>query len=454
MALKKSTVAFYGLTDLPVSMSIFPVVVFIPKYYTSDLGVDLVLAANIIFWARIVDVITDPLAGYLCDRTDTRWGRRRPWIVAAAPVMMVAVYQLFFPSDGAGAMHLAIWMLVLGVGTTMMLIPYYAWAAELSPDYDERSRITGVRSFMGVIGSFLAQAIPILVGLIWAVSGSESVLQTVGYTMLIVMPICVFLTVTQVPESRDYQSSSTPLLKGLRLMLDNGPFLRLICAFGMSSTALAMTTPLYIFFISFVLGAEDKAIYMLFFFYTANLAGVPFWVWLSERIGKHRAYIGCFTIIGFAHPAYLLLGPGDFWWMLPITLTTGFAAGGFAALPNSMKADVIDLDHLKSGENRTALFFATWSFTYKMAASFGVWLALSGLAWFSFNPDPANLNTPEQLFGLRFLFALAPSFFYFASCVLTRCSRYSGSESASVRGTGNNNGRRTDSHDEPFLTEV
>ena len=416
MALKRSTLVYYGLTELPIMMSIFPVLVFIPKFYTSDLGVPLALASTIILAVRIFDVITDPLCGYLCDRTHTRWGRRRPWIVAAAPIIMLAVYKLFLPPDDAGAFYLGLWMLVMGIGTTMMIIPYYAWAAELSTDYNERSRITGVRSFMGVAGNFLAQLIPLLALWIWGIGGSGNVLTIVGVTMLIVMPMCVLLTVSMVGETDNYESSSVPLLDGIRLMLENGPFLRLIIAFGIASTALSMTTPLYLFFISFVLHAEDKAPYMLACFYTANLCSVPFWVWLSERIGKHRAYIGSFAIIGLAHPFYLLLGEGDFWWMLPITLTTGFAAGGFHALPNSMKADVIDVDHLKSGENRAGMFFATWSFTYKLAASFGTWLALAGLGWFSFDPSPDNLNSPDQLFGLRFLFALAPSVFYFGAC--------------------------------------
>ena len=309
-------------------------------------------------------------------------------------------------------------MTVLSLGTTMMLIPYYAWAAELSPHYHERSRITGVRSALGVVGSFLAQFIPVLALLFWGIGGSESVLKIVGVTMLIVMPLCVVLTLSNVDEQRNYEDSVTPFWKGLKLMGENGPFVRLILAFGVANGALAMTTPLYIFFISFVLDAEEKAVYMLAFFYLANLSGVPFWVWLSGQIGKHRAYIGCFATIACAHPFYLLLGEGDFWWMLPITLTTGFAAGGFAALPNSMKADVIDYDHLQSGENRAGLFFATWSFTAKMAMSVGAWLALAGLAWFNFNPDPAQVNSPEQLFGLRFLFALAPSLFYLTACAI------------------------------------
>ena len=414
-ALSRRTLFFYGLTDLPVNMALFPVMVFLPKFYTSEMGVPLVLAANIILLVRIFDVFTDPVMGYISDRTHTRWGRRRPWVALATPILMLCIYMLFLPPAGAGVGHMALWMALLAVGTTMLIIPYYAWAAELSPDYDERSRITGWRSMMGVVGSLAAQLLPAVALLAFGMGGSRAVLTLVGIAMVILMPICTLLTITQVQETRNYVSSATPLVKGLKLMLDNGPFKRLIFAFMIGSLGLSITTPLYIFFIAFVLHAEDQAIFMLTFFYAANFFAVPVWVWLSARIGKHIAYVASFALIACAHPFYLLLGDGDFWWMLPITITTGFAAGGFAALPNSMKADVIDLDTLKSGENRAAMFFSTWSFTQKMAGSLGGWLALTGLAWVGFHAAPGMHNGPDELLGLRLLFALVPSAFYLAA---------------------------------------
>lgn len=418
MALTRRTLFYYGLADLPVSMSLFPVIVFLPKFYTSDMAVPLALAGTIMLAVRISDVVTDPFFGYITDRFPTPWGRRRFWIALATPIMMLAIYRLFLPPEGAGAWHMGVWMFVLSISTTMMLIPYYAWAAELSPDYNERSRITGVRSMMGVVGSLSAQLAPAVALLFFGIGGSSAVLEIVGITMLVIMPICIYFTVTRVPEPTEYITAATPILDGLKLMVSNKPFLRLIIAFMVSSTALSITTPLYLFFITYVLHEEEKAIYMLTFFYLSNLSAVPFWVWLSTKMGKHRAYIGSFALIGLAHPFYIFLGTGDFWYMLPITLVTGFAAGGFAALPNSMKADVIDLDTLKSGENRAALFFSTYSFTAKLSGSLGGSLGLFGLAFIGFNSVNPELNSPEQLFGLKFLFAMFPSIFYLSACAI------------------------------------
>ena len=220
------------------------------------------------------------------------------------------------------------------------------------------------------------------------------------------------------PESKDYIQSNISPIKGFKIMLENSPFKRLIMAFMFGGIAFSITIPLYLFFITYVLKAEEMAIFMLTFFYLTNIIAVPFWVWLSKQIGKHKAYMCSFAMIAFAHPFYLLLGEGDFWWMLPITITTGFAAGGFAALPNSMKADVIDLDTVKSGENRSGLFFSSWSLTSKLAGSIGTWLALTALSWISFNTGFDADNSPSQLFGLKFLFSTLPSFFFLTAILI------------------------------------
>ena len=417
--LKNSTLFYYALADMPVMMSIFPVIVFIPRFYASDVGVPLALVGTFILITRIIDVFTDPLMGYVSDHTRSRFGRRKPWVFLAMPIMMVAIYHLFMPPETAGGFYMFVWMTVLGLGTTMMLIPYYAWGAGLTTDYYDRSRVTGFRAGAGVVGQLTAQPVPAIALLVWGIGGSATVLELVWITMLLIMPICVTLTVWKTPEPEHAIRSVVPLMAGLKVMVTNGPFLRLVVAFMIGQIGLNITTPLYIFFVADVLGAEDQSILMLSLFYITNLSSIPFWVWLAGKIGKHRAYIGAFLLIACAHPFYMLLGPGDFWWMAPVTIATGFAAGGFSqVLPNSMKADVIDLDTLRSGENRAGLFFSAWSFAQKATASIGASIAMFGLAWWGFNAEPGAVNGSEELFGLRFLFSTFPSLFFISGALM------------------------------------
>ena len=417
--LKKSTLFYYSLADMPVAMALFPVMVFIPRYYSHDLGIPLATLGAVMLVQRILDLFTDPLMGYVSDHTRSRWGRRRPWVAASAPLLMLSIYRLFMPPEGAGVAHLFGWGMLLSVGITMMIIPYYAWGAELSSDYHERTRVVGARAMMGVLGSLVAQAAPAAALFFFAIGGSSAVLKIVGTTMLVLMPICVLGTVTQTPEPTVEVRGAVSVMDGLRLMVRNKPFLQLVIAFMIGSIGLNITTPLYIFYVSDVLGAENQSIYMLSFFYITNLVAVPFWVWLSRRIGKHRAYIASFFLIACAHPFYLLLGEGDFWWMLPITIATGFAAGGFSQLlPNSMKADVIDLDELASGESRAALFFSAWSFAQKATASLGGVIAIFGLSLIGFDATLGSKNGPSEMFGLRFLFSTFPSIFFLSGALI------------------------------------
>ena len=423
----------YGLTDMPLHFALTPVLIYVPKYYAAELGVSLALIGTILLIARISDVFTDPLIGYWSDRTRTRWGRRKPWIVAGMPLLTVSFYMLFLPPDDPAVLAeyvsfvslenlftLYLFVGIMGVymAMTMILIPYYSWASELSPDYRERSRITGWRSAIGVVGNLAAQGVPIF--FLWAFDygGDKAIMTILGVMMVITLPLGTYLTVTQVPETQDYEDSRTSLRDGLRLMWRNGPFKRLVTALMIGMTAFNITTPLYSFYVGFVLGAPEMMVVMLFFFYACNIAGVPFWVWLSNCIGKHKAYSASFITIGLVNPLYIFHGWGDFWWMIPITIVSGFAAGAFASLPNSMKADVIDLDEMMSGDNRAASFFATWSFTSKMAAALGSSVSMYLLALIGFDPELGTDNAYEHMLGLRLLFTMLPSLFFFWAAVI------------------------------------
>jgi Na+/melibiose symporter-like transporter len=407
----------YSAAELPMSMASTPVSLFIPAFYTQDLGLGMVAVGGILMLSRFWDVVTDPVIGYFSDRTRSRIGRRKPWIIASVPIVMVAIYNLFFPPEDADQIFLLIWIMVLWFGWTLFNIPYFAWGAELSPVYTERTRITGWRTTAGLFGTLLAIAIPAVSQELFGWGGrSGEMIFMIGIGALCLMPLLIAPAVVLVPEKSDFVPAQMNILSGLKIMWANGPFRRLLFAFVFSSLAVALSAPLFVLFISHVIEDPTAAPRVVLGYYAGNLLGIPFWVWLAQRTDKHITWLFSITLMGLMFPQFLWLGPGDTLLAAFFLFVVGLGGGNMAVVPTSMKADVIDLDGLESGEDRAGLFFAAWSTATKMVGALGVGISLPALALLGF--DPTIVNAPEELFSLRAWFALVPVLFYLLSAYL------------------------------------
>ena len=122
--------AAYSVVSLPMAAMGMPIAVYLPRFYSEGLGLSLITVGMIFTLARIWDVITDPAMGYLIDRVETRWGRRKHWIALAVPMLVIAVYQVFVPNpDNVSEAYLLFWLILLYLGYTMMAISHQSWGA-------------------------------------------------------------------------------------------------------------------------------------------------------------------------------------------------------------------------------------------------------------------------------------------------------------------------------------
>ena len=417
--MNRSRMLAYGLAEFPMAMAAIPMAIFIPALYTRDLGLSLGAVGTILILARWTDVLTDPLIGFLSDRTRSRWGRRRPWILVGAPVLLTAVVALFVPPDDVTAGYFAAWTITLWLGWTLVGIPYYAWGAELSSNYHERTRIATWRTLCGVAGTLTTIAAPLVSAQLLGYGAALDESLTIVAAAAVTVAVAGFaLLLTRVPEPPPRQSQRVPVMEGFRLMWRNGPFKRLMIAFVLGGIGPAMAAPLYIFFVNHVIQYDLAGSVILLVFYAGNLLGVALWGALAHRIGKRRAWMVGMSLMIFSQPGYLLLGPGDLAAMMGILFVGGLSAGSFVALPSAMKADVIDIDRLQSGEDRTGLFFSSWSLAQKAIVAWATGFALLILEFAGF--QAAGDNGPAQIWALKIAFAGIPTLCYAAAVLVIR----------------------------------
>ncbi|MDG1115114.1 MAG: MFS transporter, partial [Pseudomonadales bacterium] len=259
-ALNKRTIYFHGCIGLPLAVIGYPLSIWIPAHYSGGLGLSLAAVGTILMLARFTDVITDPLMGELSDRWQTRFGRRKPWVVVGAPLMMLGVYKLFIPPEGIGMLYFLFWLTLFFLGSTIIALPHRAWGAELSPDYHQRSRVTAARELFVLAGLMVAAAVPMIIEVMADRGGSVSqvfgalwhdatsaftgeimnatpadraaltgpVLAGLAFVVIGILPICVFFVVTFVQEPERHEKSTVPLLEGAKIVWRNGPMRRVL----------------------------------------------------------------------------------------------------------------------------------------------------------------------------------------------------------------------------------
>ncbi|MEM7545752.1 MAG: MFS transporter [Pseudomonadota bacterium] len=398
MSLRRN--AGYAAPALPLAALYFPVYVYLARFYEVERGVSLAALGGLFVAVRLMDAFTDPAMGWLSDRFETRFGRRKLWMGVATPLVMVSVWMLFVPPADAGFLHVAFWLTALTLSWTVALTPYFAWGAELSGDYGERAAITGWREAITLIGTVAAVMLYVSAG------DAASGLRAVALFVVAFMPLTVALALWLVPEPHNYSRKALNVVGGLRAIAGNAYFRRLLLAYFVNGLANGLPAGLFLFFIGDLLGAPDAGWLLLVYFLCA-IAGMPFWAWAARRLSKHRAWGWAMVWACLLFSPAIFLGEGDVFLFTLICIATGLSLGADLSLPASIQADVVDADTAESGQQRTGLFFALWSVATKaaLAISSGTALIVLDMAGFQSETD----NTPEALFTLAALYALAPA---------------------------------------------
>ena len=396
----------YALPAAPLACLGLPLYALVPTYYTETIGLPLASVGFVLLLIRIFDAAIDPVVGVLSDRFRPRFGRRRLALLVSLPVAAIASVMLYWPPQDAGLAWLGIWGIVLSLGFTMATVPYSAWGAEMATDYQERARLAAYREGLTLVGTLIAIVLPFAIGF-----GSDlpiSGLAWLGILIAVLLPVTGLITIFTVPEPREYSTRRLSLSDSLKYLRGNSAFLRLLAAFFLNGFANGIPATLFLYFVSDRLGLPDARGPLLFLYFLCGIAGVPLANIVAARFGKHRSWCYAMLAACAAFAVAPLLPVGSLYGFAAICAATGLLLGFDLVLPPAIQADVIDVDTVESGEQRSGLYFAAWGLATKVSLAAGVGLVFPLLALFGFAPEQTTANSATALFALAVTYAWIP----------------------------------------------
>jgi len=406
------TLLSFGSISMPLAMLALGLFMFLPKVYSASSGLSMQDVGLIIFATRLWDFVTDPLVGWLSDKTRTRFGRRIPWMTLAWLPLSISAYKLFLPPPDVGASYLAFWSFLMFLSGTSLFMPYSAMGAELSTSYHERSRIFAFRHLFAVLGTFAAALLFWIANRQGVFNPEADALKLIAWVGLALLPLALIATLLKAPEPPLSEARTRADIRwkdGLRVMFANRTYLRILGCYLCNGVANALPVTLMFFFVRSVLEAPEWTPIILALYFAAAICGTPIWLFFANRLGKHRSWCIALVVAAGTLAFVPFLGPGDVYWFLAIALIVGLTLGADMAMPAAMLADVVDQDILETGRQRTGIYFAVWAMAAKLAAAAAVGFSFPILDRVGFVPE--MYNEAGALLVLSLLFGLCPVVF-------------------------------------------
>jgi GPH family glycoside/pentoside/hexuronide:cation symporter len=386
----------------PFALMQGPGIAILPNMYAEQFGIALTDIALALLLSRLIfDSLGSLVIGLLSDHTHTRWGRRKPWIVAGSVLGLLGILELYSPSGHPGAFHLGMWMCVVYLAWNMFDIPYSAWANELTRDYVERSRLAVWRQGFSVTGILMLAWMPLVVSKNTEIDWN--VLSWVTKISWVLLPLAVAWTIWKVPKGEVTElQPKLGWVKALKTIASNRPFALFLAFTVVCQLAVGISAAMFFLFYSSYLGLGSWFPFFSTSTVVVSLISMPIWIAVLKRTSKNTLLL-CGSI-GFALslPLAHIIDPGpnalflyavyDATWML--------FYGAIDIASRAMLGDIVDYDTLKTGNERSGEYFALWALVTRTMQAIGASVAFAVAGWYGYDASAAS-NDAQAIFGLK-----------------------------------------------------
>ena len=366
----------YGVGDVGPALTV-TIQGFVLNVFLLDVaGIPPTMAAVIFLLVKAWDSVNDPIIGTLTDRTETRWGRRRPWLLFGA-IPFALAWVLMWQVPDWSLTWLFVYYLVVAIlldtSMTAVNVPYTALTPEIAPGYDERTSLNTFRFSFSILGGMVALFVHNMI-----VGSAENIQAAYSLSALImgvVILLSNWITFASTKE-RYFQEQETQkepgFIEGFRIAFTNRPFVMVTGIYLISWLAIQFIQVNIIFFVKWVMGQEDLFWLVALVLQVSIFVFLIFWTKVSERIGKRKVYaIGVvwWMIMG---AAIYFVQPGQFNLLLFLAVSAGAGAAVAYLIPWSMLPDVVDLDELNTGLRREGVYYGFFVFLQKLGLALGL----------------------------------------------------------------------------------
>jgi glycoside/pentoside/hexuronide:cation symporter, GPH family len=405
----------YGIGDSGINLADTMVSLLFAMFLTDVVHLRPGLAAVAVFIGRTSDYLNDPLIGYLSDRTRTRWGRRRPFLLFGA-LPFAAVYALLWwippiESQVWLAIYYGIAFVLYDTAATVIYMPYFALTPELTQDYDQRTTLTSFRMAFSILGGMIGFVVPLaIIGTMRPENAQTIWMVGAGIGLVSILPIIAVFFGTR--ESQEYQKQEQPSLKqSIQAALKNRPFLFALTIFTFTWIALDVIQSTLLYFMKYRMNLPEQSDLIFGLLFVVALVSIPFWEWAARKWNKQKAYIGGMVFLavvivcmGLAKPAWGLPA------MIALGSLAGFGLGAVQILTWAMIPDGVEWDELQTGQRHEGMFYSLVTTIRKIAASLSLPMLLLVLEWTGYDANLAA-QPASAVNGIRALIGPIPAVF-------------------------------------------
>lgn len=398
--------------------------VYLMFYLTDVHGMPGTLAGTLVLIPRLWNIVTDPLMGGISDRWRSRWGRRRPFLLAGCIVWGLAFAAMFWIPGHYDQTQKATWFFicyfVVNTGLSLYHVPYSAMAAEMTRDYDERISLAGYKEIAARVSVMITiMASPLLVQQAPdALTGYRWVgIATGGLIML--SGLVTFIATERAPAVA-FQNQTLSWLEQLRTFRANRPLFVLSSAYLLSSAGDAFYSAMLIYFITLSLGQSAELMGVLY--PLGSLTAIlmtAVWARIGVRQGKNRACILAFAAAAATFLLALTVSDSRTWMMFPLMVLIGASFSGVFLLPSAMVPDTVEYDERISGQRREGTIYGAWVFVQQTGMACGTFLVGVYLDVIGHRSD-ASSTVPSEALIIKLGFALVPAALLLTGILIVR----------------------------------